>query len=241
MTLGGEEGVKTLPCGKFPYIATLPVGGNAALTEMLRQEVLVERMGNATCTPSQAGSVRTGIEEMPLRDYVELWLGRALSKNPAENRYVFGEFGEQWAPLREAYRRPPCQSCKGDRAAVTLGLGGLHSGAPWHFHNAAFIELIHGAKHVALLPPNDPVIPEVNQGIQGLSQYHWHQERRPYLERRGRLGNLQECILVPGEVLYFPNNWHHGIVNMEAYTAFVSTFVEQDGDDVTTTAFVPFA
>eukprot|EP00971_Amphidinium_carterae_P292411 5804657-Amphidinium_carterae.1 len=53
-------------------------------------------------------------------------------------------FGDQWAPLRDAYDLPPCRSCIRDRVAITIGLGGLHSGAPWHFHDAAFVEVLHG-------------------------------------------------------------------------------------------------
>ena len=34
---------------------------------------------------------------------------------------------------------------------------------------------------------------------------------------------LEECIIVPGEVLYFPSNWWHAVVNV-GETVFVSSF-----------------
>ena len=34
---------------------------------------------------------------------------------------------------------------------------------------------------------------------------------------------LEECNIVPGEVLYFPSNWWHAVVNV-GETVFVSSF-----------------
>eukprot|EP00448_Togula_jolla_P017002 CAMPEP_0170580956 /NCGR_PEP_ID=MMETSP0224-20130122/6783_1 /TAXON_ID=285029 /ORGANISM="Togula jolla, Strain CCCM 725" /LENGTH=323 /DNA_ID=CAMNT_0010904061 /DNA_START=66 /DNA_END=1034 /DNA_ORIENTATION=+ len=207
-----------LPRASVPYIVALP-GRNDELSRMLQREELLQKMGNVTCTPSRAGSVRRGIADMPLGEYIEQWMGRALSPNPEENRYVFGEFGDQWAPLRDKYNLPPCRVCFRGKATVTIGLGGMHTGAPWHFHDAAFVEVLHGAKHFSLLPPGDPEIPSIDEVIKNLSQLHWHRQERPQLEREGRLAGLQECVLHPGEVLYSPPKWHHGVVNFDHYTA----------------------
>ena len=70
-----------------------------------------------------------------------------------------------------------------------------------------------------------PPIGGIDAAIVGLSQVHWHWEERPRLEAEGRLAALQECALQPGELLFFPPGWHHGVVNLDAYTAFVSTFL----------------
>merc|ERR1712113_639011 len=134
-----------------------------------------------------------------------------------------GEFGDEWAPFRDAYVLPHCRACTTDRVAITIGLGGLHSGAPWHFHDAAFVEVLHGRKHFAFVPPDDAAIPLINEAIQNLSQLHWYLEERPRLEREGYLNSLQECTINAGDILYFPPYWHHGVVNLEPYTAFVST------------------
>jgi hypothetical protein len=218
----------TLPSSaEEPYIVDLGRQRNAALAARLTRERLLDEMGDTCTTPSQAGSNRKGIETcMPLREYVSEWMDREVRRNSSENKYVFGEFSDAWAPLREAYALPPCgAACARERVAVTIGLGGLHSGAPWHMHGSAFVEVLHGSKHFAFLPPGDAAIEGIDAAIAGLSQVHWHWEERPRLEAAGRLAALQECALQPGELLYFPPSWHHGVVNLDPYTAFVSTFL----------------
>merc|ERR1712157_92549 len=130
-----------------------------------------------------------GIYTMPLRDYIQDWMVRDVQRDPQLNRYVFGEFGEEWAPFRDAYNLPPCRACTRERVAITIGLGGLHSGAPWHFHDAAFVEVLHGRKHFAFVPPGDVAWPMINEAIQNLSQLHWYLEERPRLEREGYLNS----------------------------------------------------
>ena len=220
-----------LPLSDEPYVVQSPDGWNDAIAKGLEKTALLHSMGNVTCTPSQAGSKRIGSFEMTLAEYLTEWLPRPISRNAEENRYVFGEFGEQWEPLRKTYVLPPCEVCSHDAAAVTIGLGGKYSGAPWHFHNSAFVEVFKGAKHFAFLPPGDPVTEEIEKVMQfnaSMSQFHWHLEQRPLLENEGRLRNMQECVIHPGEILYFPDNWHHGVVNLGEYTAFVSSFINRD-------------
>ena len=220
-----------LPLPDEPYIVGVPRNWNTRIRRSLEHDVLLGSMGNVTCTPSQAGSKRIGTFEMTLAQYLQEWLPKPISKNAEDNRYVFGEFGENWAPLRESYKLPPCQVCTPAAAAITIGLGGSFSGAPWHFHNAAFVEVFHGSKHFAFLPPGDPAIEDIETDMQfnaSMSQYHWHLERRPDMEVSGQLRNLQECLIQSGELLYFPDGWHHGVVNFGKYTAFVSSFINRD-------------
>ncbi len=33
-----------------------------------------------------------------------------------------------------------------------------------------------------------------------------------------------ECTVHEGEIIYFPNLWHHATINLEKYTVFVSSF-----------------
>eukprot|EP01065_Artemidia_motanka_P035722 TRINITY_DN43617_c0_g1_i1.p2 TRINITY_DN43617_c0_g1~~TRINITY_DN43617_c0_g1_i1.p2 ORF type:complete len:256 (+),score=66.26 TRINITY_DN43617_c0_g1_i1:35-802(+) len=217
----------TLRPSTEPYVVSIGTGRNRALAESLRYRTLIDTMGNTTCTPSQASSVRRGIMSMRLGEYLSDWLPRPLSRNAEDNRYVFGEFGDQWAPLRDMYVMPGCRACVGANAAVTIGIGGMHSGAPWHTHGAGYIEMLHGEKLVSLLPPGDPVFHDLSTNG-NVSQYHWHVEQRPDLAESGRLDQLRECVVSPGEVLYFPSQWYHGIVNLSPYTAFVSTFLERE-------------
>ena len=225
------RGRAMLPLPDEPYVVEVPRNWNTRMRRSLEHDVLLGTMGNVTCTPSQAGSKRIGTFEMTLAQYLQEWLPKPISKNAEDNRYVFGEFGENWAPLRESYNLPPCQVCTQAAAAITIGLGGSFSGAPWHFHNAAFVEVFHGSKHFVFLPPGDPAIEEIETDMQfnaSMSQYHWHLERRPEMEASGQLQNLQECLIHSGELLYFPDSWHHGVVNFGKYTAFVSSFINRD-------------
>ena len=48
------------------------------------------------------------------------------------------------------------------------------------------------------------------------------------MEGSGQLQNLRECLVKSGELLYFPDSWHHGVVNFGEYTAFVSSFINKD-------------
>ncbi|CAK9025687.1 unnamed protein product [Durusdinium trenchii] len=221
-----------LPLGAEPYIVQSPPWWNQVTAKNLERDKLLQSMANVTCTPSQAGSKRIGNFEMTLAEYLTEWLPKPVSRNAEENRYVFGEFGDQWAPLRDEYVLPPCEVCSRDSAAVTIGLGGMYSGAPWHFHNSAFVEVFHGAKHFSFLPPSDKkAIDEIEKVMQfnaSMSQIHWYLEQKPLLEERHLLKNMLECVVHPGEILYFPDNWHHGVVNLGNYTAFVSSFINTD-------------
>lgn len=36
-----------------------------------------------------------------------------------------------------------------------------------------------------------------------------------------------ECTLHPGDLIYFPNGWHHATINLDPYTVFVSAFTTE--------------
>lgn len=36
-----------------------------------------------------------------------------------------------------------------------------------------------------------------------------------------------ECTLNPGDIIYFPNMWWHATINLDPYSAFVSTFTQE--------------
>jgi hypothetical protein len=37
---------------------------------------------------------------------------------------------------------------------------------------------------------------------------------------------LHECVIYPGEVLYFPPMWMHATLNLESYNVFMSLFMD---------------
>ena len=53
------------------------------------------------------------------------------------------------------------------------------------------------------------------------STYQWFLKADGY---RAQLRDLQECVIHPGEALYFPPHWKHAILNKAEYNVFVSTF-----------------
>jgi hypothetical protein len=36
-----------------------------------------------------------------------------------------------------------------------------------------------------------------------------------------------ECTIHEGEMIYFPDGWHHATINLERYTVFVSSFTSE--------------
>lgn len=40
------------------------------------------------------------------------------------------------------------------------------------------------------------------------------------------LESLYECVLEPGEMLYFPDKWMHATLNLDSYNLFVSVFLD---------------
>jgi ribosomal protein L16 Arg81 hydroxylase len=36
---------------------------------------------------------------------------------------------------------------------------------------------------------------------------------------------LMECILEPGDVVYFPDKWYHATLNIDKIVVFISTFL----------------
>lgn len=39
-----------------------------------------------------------------------------------------------------------------------------------------------------------------------------------------------ECTINAGEMLYFPDQWHHATINLSPYTVFVSSFTTEHED-----------
>jgi hypothetical protein len=47
-------------------------------------------------------------------------------------------------------------------------------------------------------------------------------------EDNGRIDKKPwECTIHEGEMIYFPDGWHHATINLERYTVFVSTFTSE--------------
>jgi ribosomal protein L16 Arg81 hydroxylase len=53
------------------------------------------------------------------------------------------------------------------------------------------------------------------------STLHWYLNEYPKLNEEER---PMECLLRPGEVIYFPDKWYHATLNEET-SVFISTFL----------------
>mmetsp|Transcript_48292 Transcript_48292/g.71575 ORF Transcript_48292/g.71575 Transcript_48292/m.71575 type:complete len:180 (-) Transcript_48292:222-761(-) len=137
-----------------------------------------------------------------------------------ETWYLFGEtYTEEWVKFLHSYTLPPCQACSPDLSALAFGIGNKGSGVQWHFHGPGFSESIHGRKHWILYPKEEK--PNYDPDF---TSRHWMEHVYTNLDKE----HLPwECTLSPGEMIYFPDGWHHATINLDPYTAFVSTFTTE--------------
>ena len=101
-------------------------------------------------------------------------------------------------------------SSRPEERQVQLAIGPMDSGAPPHYHKAAVNTMFYGRKKWYLFPPKDAV-------YTSLSSKEW-------LERHGTEGAL-ECVQQAGDVLFVPDFWGHGTINLMPSVAVASEFI----------------
>ena len=99
-------------------------------------------------------------------------------------------------------------------------LGAAGTGAPVHFHTHAYNVLVHGRKRWVLLPPRHSLY-----AIEHIQ--HWL-ESEDYKKLRAA-GSTVECIQEPGDVLYVPTSWAHGVLNLAESVGYAMEFAFSDG------------
>lgn len=162
-----------------------------------------------------------------------------------ESWYLFGEtYTKEWHnAILQYYVLPPCATCQTDNVALSFGIGNSGSGVQWHTHGPGFSEAVHGRKHWILHPPTRPTAINHNNNHNNKSSsfheipidgYHKDQSSRYWMEyvypsipRDIRNRYYYECTLDPGDLIYFPNHWWHATINLDRYTAFISTFTNE--------------
>jgi hypothetical protein len=186
---------------------------------------LLQIFGNETVRLTSSNAYSDGEVELTLRAYLsdlnKLSAGSCRAAN--DTVYLFGgNYGPNWLALIEKYTLPPCTTCRypADNTAVSFGIGGLQSGVSWHRHGPGFSEVFHGAKRWFLIPPNGPL--DIHDFNANKSVAQWASEDLPQLRETS---GVVECTIRPGELLYFPANWPHATLNLDAYTSFASTFL----------------
>ena len=148
-----------------------------------------------------------------------------------ESWYLFGEtYSDAWRELLYPhYTRPPCVTCPDpDNVALAFGIGNRGSGVQWHVHGPGFSETLHGRKHWILYPPNHTSNMMLDKDQ---SSRQWMEYVYPTVTVKP-----MECTLNPGDLIYFPNHWWHATINLDPYTAFISTFTTEHTTSTTTTS-----
>lgn len=172
-------------------------------------------------TLSSSNSFSEHRKSLPLADYLNDLSKQDTTPDQLSNEtwYFFGEtYSSEWKQLLEHYEIPICHACvKDDRVALSFGIGNRGSGVQWHVHGPGFAETIWGQKHWVLQKNKPDFHPD--QTSRNWMEYTYTQltlDQRPL-----------ECTLDPGDILYFPNMWYHCTINLDPYTAFVSTFTQE--------------
>ena len=174
---------------------------------------------------SSSNSYSSYRKQVSIEDYVNDTISNEVRSDQFSNEtwYLFGEtFTDEWKQkILDAYPLPPCETCTAELSSLSFGIGGKGSGVQWHFHGPGFSETIHGRKHFILFAPdNEPDFdPNYN------SRY-WMEYIYPHLTEFP-----WECTVVPGELIYFPDQWHHATINLDRYNVFVSTFTTERFED----------
>jgi hypothetical protein len=182
------------------------------------RDPLAEGLGNNTVILSASNSYTKVKVTKLLRDYIDENMSgeQTLASLGNETFYLFGDnYGDEWEPLMQNLRP---NRYAGSENTLSFGLGAKGSGVPFHFHGGGFSEVFHGRKRWFLTPQGQapPFDPDH-------SMLQWVHRQYPQLAA-AELAPIQECTIGPGEMLYFPSGWSHGVLNLDPWTSFVSTF-----------------
>ena len=84
--------------------------------------------------------------------------------------------------------------------------------------------LVHGAKRWILFPPQDAffTVQPVLQWLTGFTEERTHSDKGLYYTP----GDVQECVQLPGDVVFVPELWGHAVVNLRPSIAVAYEFHE---------------
>lgn len=202
----------------------------ARFRELTTLRRLAADWGEQVVTLSSANAFSYGRTKMRLDAYLDemeaaRWTGDA-GQSADRTFYFFGEHGSELQPLLTQYRMPryaqqdaacalTSRAPPAPEPALSFGAAADGSGVPFHFHNDGFSEVMHGAKRWFLYRREPPEFDANATSSQWL--------RRVYPTLPAHALPL-ECVIWPGDLLYFPKGWWHAIVNV-GNTVFMSTFL----------------
>ena len=208
---------------EYPVIFEASHDRNKYLSQMSNKSHLAQKHGTTDVVLSSSNTYSYEKITMSLGNYID-YMMNPNSNLANETFYMFGNNYEGiWKEMSKSYVLPDCSVCA-IAGAVTLGLGGTLSGVSFHMHGPGFSEVIHGRKRWFLFPPGFQVHYNPN-----VSQRKWVDIVYPTLFNDNstcKSNDLQECVIGPGEILYFPDRWLHATLNLDEFNFFVSLFID---------------
>lgn len=198
---------------------------NSVIRQMCEIKELLWNFGEYQVTLSSSNTYSYNKRKVIFKDYVkdhyeDIFYNLNPYKLSNETWYFFGDNNwndGQWKELiHDKYELPSFAKYNKD-ISIAFGLGGVGSGVPFHFHGHGFSEVIYGEKRWFLFPPDMKPDFEPN-----MTTFYWFMTNYDTLDKAN--GNFYECVIKPGQVLYFPTHWYHATLNY-ARTIFITAFI----------------
>lgn len=232
--------IKNLELPDYPVIFVGPNDRNKELKELSEKSYLLDHFGESRVQLSSSNTFSQGRYFMTLKEYIDqlsVHIGNDGIKPSNETMYLFGNNNnEPFSTMKFSYIPPECEYCD-TAGATTVGIGGKHTGVAFHFHGPGFSEVIIGRKRWFLFPesiadppghsPNISVAEWVDNTLPTLESWRTaFDEVSPNGEQTRVETRLFDCVIHPGDMLYFPTGWMHATLNLDDYNVFVSQFLD---------------
>lgn len=234
--------------GKKPVIIvhTLKKNRNKYFQQITTYNNILNSFGELQIILSTANSYTKIKRKVTVSEYLRRYLNTtALNDKAIDTFYWFGDNYNILKPLTDQFRINNYAGPKYN--TPSFGVGGKLSGVPFHFHGGGFSEVIHGKKrwwlHKDKLPFNgnetqlqwlEKFYSKVVQDLKSKHNYHsatYGSTSKKDEQETAKTGTLlMECTIQFGEALYFPSQWYHATLNLDKYTAFVSTFTDDENE-----------
>eukprot|EP00916_Digyalum_oweni_P024110 GHVL01039891.1.p1 GENE.GHVL01039891.1~~GHVL01039891.1.p1 ORF type:complete len:265 (+),score=51.82 GHVL01039891.1:85-879(+) len=186
--------------------------------ELCKKSNLLYKYGDEIVTLSSANTFSHTKTYSTLAQHVEdhidthLTFEEFINLRANEIPYIFGS--NWFEDLFKKYKKPP--SLGGPEGSLSFGIGRSGSGVPFHIHGPVWAEVIHGRKRwffsekKPIFDPNETPFSMFYRDTKNGTD----------------ISNLKymTCIVNPGEILWIPDMWWHGTLNI-GQSVFMSTFV----------------
>ncbi|XP_061182388.1 uncharacterized protein LOC133190718 [Saccostrea echinata] len=190
---------------------------NSKFYRICEKDSMLEKYGSKKIRLSSANTHSYDKRDVTLKYYVEnVMRPQTLKMLGNETFYWFGDNNyTEWRELFNQYNPPPYQLPR-MTGAYSFGVAGAGTGVPFHFHGPGFGEVIFGRKRWFLYPPEKTPSFHPNR-----TTLQWLIEDYPKLHPEDY---PLDCTINQGEIIYFPDRWWHGTLNIDT-SVFISTFL----------------